>query len=528
MQGRGRGVRQTYVSFLLGGLVAGAYLLLRQLPARLMQPLGGRLPFEIAFVVALALALDPLRRLVQGVIDRTFYRSRIDYRSTVGEVSARLATTLHVRDVCDLVTRTATDVLQLAAAGVVVQPRGSSEATALPQLWWRRAEGALRIDVSDRRLPPDDGDEIRLQEFDAGPFRAAVRLPLQVAGGAIGELLLGPRRSGQPLDAELLDLLRTLASQTAVALHNGLSYEELAELNRALDAQVQRQARELRAADERLTRAYDELKEAQAQVVQSEKMASLGQLVAGVAHELNNPASFVHGSLANLVDYLDRYRVVLAAYERAALADVAAAREIAALRQRVQLDYAQRQAPELLRVCASGSERIKHIVDDLRTFARADTGERSACRLQDGIETTLRLLAMRIQKAGVEVRRRYQDVPSVNAKEAQLNQVWMNLLANAVDAVEGRIDAAIEVSLQSLAGDNGGRAVAVEVRDNGRGIAAGVRPRIFEPFFTTKGIGKGTGLGLSIAYGAVKSHGGSIEVESQEGRGTTVRVVLPA
>jgi len=521
-----RVVRQAYVYLLLSGLVAGAYVLLLQLPARLVQPLGGTLPLEVAFVLALALALDPLRRLMQGIVDRTFYRSRVDYRATVRDVSARLATTLQVREVADLVTRAATEALQLSSAGIVVHPRvAPAGERPRSQLWWRRAEGELRIEGIDAAPDVGGGDGLVMAETDVGPLHAVASLELRVAGSAVGVLLLGSRRSGQAFDGELLDLLRTLASQTAVALHNGLSYRELEELNRDLDAQVRQRTVELRASNQQLTRAYDELKEAQAQLVQSEKMASLGQLVAGVAHELNNPASFVHGSLANLIDYLDRFRIVLEVYERAGPAEGAAAREIAAVRERVQLDYVLRQAPELLRVCARGSERIKRIVDDLRTFARSDSGERGPCRLAEGIETTLRLLAVRIEQAGVAVRRSYGDVPPLKANEAQLNQVWMNVLSNALDAVEGRPGGAIEVVLRVSPEDT---AVVVEVRDNGAGIPAQVRPRIFEPFFTTKPIGRGTGLGLSIAYGAVKSHGGAIEVESEEGEGTLVRILLPA
>jgi signal transduction histidine kinase len=259
-------------------------------------------------------------------------------------------------------------------------------------------------------------------------------------------------------------------------------------------------------------------------------MASLGQLVAGVAHELNNPASFVHGGLENLAEYLDRFIKLIQAYEGAPLREARTAAEIEELRQRLRLGYLLRETPELLRVCTEGSERINRIVEDLRLFARADGGERIAIHLVDGIESTLRLLAGRLGRGDLTIKKHYQTVPPLKADAAQLNRVWMNLLSNALDAVETRDPA--EVSIDIRGSDDGAdspsaRVIEVRIADNGLGMEAAVLSRIFEPFFSTKPIGKGTGLGLSIAYGAVKSHGGTIDVTSEAGRGTVVTVRLP-
>jgi len=200
------------------------------------------------------------------------------------------------------------------------------------------------------------------------------------------------------------------------------------------------------------------------------------------------------------------------------------------------------QTPELLRICAEGTDRIKKIVDDLQVFARTDRGEGVPTDIREGIDSTLRLLGDRINRHGIVVRRDYDDVPRVEVHAGQLNQVWMNLLANALDAVEGRAnpeirvtvhrggdatDAAASPTIQKAQDGGRGTWLEVEIADNGVGIAPGDRQRIFEPFFTTKPIGRGTGLGLSIVYGAVKNHGGTVGVESEVGRGTVVTVRLP-
>ena len=363
-------------------------------------------------------------------------------------------------------------------------------------------------------------------------------LPLLFRGAPIGFLTLGPKRSGHPFDSDDIHLLRTLANQTAIAIVNARSYNALEDITQTLDEKVRQRTEELRISNEQLRGAYDELQQAQAQLVHSEKMASLGQLVAGVAHELNNPASFVHGGLANLEEYVKRFEEVIRAYEEVPIHDPQQAQCIADLRVRTQLEYLLRETPELLGICTEGSERIKRIVDDLRVFARAEPGERAPTDLVDGIESTLRLLADRLDRAAVSVVRDYHPLPPIAANAGQLSQLWTNLLTNALDAVEARPAPRIGITVRlqpdgvpaaspGVAPTTASDWVEVAIDDNGTGIDRETIDRIFEPFFTTKPIGKGTGLGLAIAYGAAKSHGGTIVVESEPGRGTRVRVRLP-
>ena len=538
-------VRQSFVYAVLSVVVVSVYAVTLMGASRWFPGLGG--PQEallgMVCVLLLALGLDPLRNAVQRGIDRAFYRTRLDYQATISRLSEVMTTLLDLREVVAQVTQVVTEAMHLESTGLYLrEPSGSGV------LWSRRADqSALRqstaaelepiIEVCERA--PQEFAVARLVEGLTNPQKRAsqrmlladagiqIVVPLMFRNRVVGLLALGPKRSGQPFTSGDIDLLRTLANQTAIAVQNARSYEALKVLTSELDAKVRERTDELRVSHAQLSDAYDELKSAQAQLVQSEKMASLGQLVAGVAHELNNPASFVHGSLANLEEYFSRFQTVIQAYERLPLAP-AAAREIDAVRARVRLDYLREQMPDLLRICAEGSERINNIVDNLRTFARTEHGERRLTSIPDGIDASLRLLSDRVQRLGVTVLKDYAAVPATAAHTGHLNQVWMNVLANALDAIEGRRDPELRITVAVR--DNrpaAGSWIEVAIGDNGVGIAAHHLPRIFEPFFTTKPIGRGTGLGLSIAYGAVKTYNGSITVNSEPERGTTVTVCLP-
>jgi signal transduction histidine kinase len=526
-------VRRTFAYVLLSVIILSAYALLLQLPARLVPAAlaeSGQTVLSMAFVLLLALILDPLRRVVQQVVDRAFGRGRLDYRGTIRELSSVLTTLLDLREVVAQVTRVVTDAMQVESAavclvdddnsGTVFQRRNGEEVVrytgvpGVPELARRLRDEQTA--VSSPRMPgdgPASPDIASLRER----LQAELWLPLTIQNRPVGFLAFGAKQSGQRFDSETLDLLRTLADQTAIAVQNARSHAELEELNRDLDAQVRLRTAELRSA-------YDELMSAQAQLVQAEKMASLGQLVAGVAHELNNPASFAYAGLENIEEAMSHLANALRAYEQAPIADPQARAALARVREEEQIDYVLRETPQLLRISAEGLERIRRIVDDLRLFARADSGERRATRVEEGIESSLRLLGHRLSQRPIRAVCHYADLPPIEADPGQLNQVWMNLINNAIDALQDRPDPEIRID-GGLAPD--GRGIRLSFSDNGAGIEPVHLPRVFEPFFTTKPIGAGTGLGLSIAFGAVKAHGGTIEVASEVGKGTTVSVFLP-
>ncbi|MBI3961441.1 MAG: GAF domain-containing protein [Deinococcus sp.] len=265
-------------------------------------------------------------------------------------------------------------------------------------------------------------------------------------------------------------------------------------------------------------RTLQELRRAQAQLLQTEKMASLGQLVAGVAHELNNPIAFIYGNMDHLERYLSAIRRVLAAYAELPL-DSAQRAALEQLRQETRLDYVLGDLDKLVASCRKGAERVKQIVADLRTFSRLDETEFKQVDIHEGIDIALNLLYHLLKKR-ITVHKEYGDLPLVECNAGKLNQVFMNILANAAQAISGPGEIWIKTA---RLGDQ----VAVSIKDTGCGIPPENLTRIFEPFFTTKPVGQGTGLGLSISYAIVEQHGGRISVESQVGKGSTFTVTLP-
>jgi len=284
------------------------------------------------------------------------------------------------------------------------------------------------------------------------------------------------------------------------------------------------QNRRLEAAARSERQAHEALKLTQSRMVQSEKLAGLGQMVAGVAHEINNPLSFVVNNAAVLGRDVGDLRDLLALYEEAdgliARGDPGLRGRIVAFRDRVEMDFLLSNIHALLRRSDDGLRRIQQVVKDLRLFARLDEGDIKEADLNAGVESTATIIRGNARREDVGLVLDLGAIPPVTCYPAKINQVVLNLLSNAVDACGhgGRVTVRTR-------GDEGH--VRVEVADTGPGIDPAIRDRIFDPFFTTKPVGRGTGLGLSISYGIVQEHGGTIEVESAPGRGTTFVVRLP-
>jgi PAS domain S-box-containing protein len=264
------------------------------------------------------------------------------------------------------------------------------------------------------------------------------------------------------------------------------------------------------------------LEEASGQLMQSEKMASIGQLAAGIAHELNNPIGFVHSNLGTLDGYLHDLQAIIEAYQQFVSAQPASAESAALDRLLEQRDYAfiKDDIFNLVAESKDGLGRVRKIVQDLKSFSRVGEQEWQQADLHQGLDSTLNIVWNEL-KYKCKVVKDYGDIPAVHCLISQLNQVFMNLLVNAGHAIENQ--GTITIRTSCLGDDS----VCVEVSDTGSGIAAENLNRIFDPFFTTKPIGKGTGLGLSLSYNIVRRHHGRIEVHSEPGVGTTFRVILP-
>ncbi len=283
---------------------------------------------------------------------------------------------------------------------------------------------------------------------------------------------------------------------------------------------------QLRFYEQDLLRRHAELNvrltAAQEKLLQSEKLASIGQLAAGVAHEINNPIGYVHSNLGSLQEYLHSLFALIDAYERALRSPDPRAMipEIDQTRSRLDIDFISRDLPQLMTESREGIERVTRIVRDLKDFSRSERDESwKLVDLHAGLESTLNIIWNEL-KYNTTLEKHYGTLPLVECLPSELNQVYMNILINAGKAIGERGTIRVETG-------HDGDEVWVEIADSGPGMPAEVQQRIFDPFFTTKPVGKGTGLGLSISYGIVTKHHGRIDVDSRIGEGSRFRIVLP-
>ncbi len=327
-------------------------------------------------------------------------------------------------------------------------------------------------------------------------------------------LVIGQRDDQRAPTAADREILQILTSQAAIAIENIHYIEETRTLTQQLtEARVREQyIRELEEKNRSLQQLNAQLKETQMQLVHSEKMASLGQLVAGIAHELNNPIAFVYSNMTVLQDYMTTLRHLQEQLQQ---------------QQRLELDATEREKlleilsdmHQLVAESLEGSQRVKEVVQNLRNFSRLDQAALKPVDIHEGLEATLRLLAHELRR-GITVHREYGQLPPVLCQPGPLNQVFMNLLVNAIQAIPDNGEIFIRTRQE-------GAQVVIEIEDTGEGIPPDLLPKIFDPFFTTKPVGQGTGLGLSISYRIIQEHGGHIEVWSEVGKGTRFTIYLP-
>ena len=441
--------------------------------------------------------------------------SRNDIIETLIEVGTALCSTLRLRDLLETMMARARDVLDAEASSVMLLDETGKT------LRWEVAQGAGAGKLQTLIVPLGSGISGRVaasgqaiciedaqhdarwegQRYDKETgftTRSILCVPIRARDRVIGVVQVLNRRGG-PFSADDQHLLEALAGMGGVAIENARLYEHLED--------------EVRQRTAELTRTLQELRATQAQLVQSEKMAALGDLVAGVAHEINTPL----GAVTSNNDLVAR----TLAKVREAGADPAQAQKSSAWLQR---------AESMTQVSRDACQRIAAIVRSLRTFARLDEAERKPANLHDGLDSTLTLIE-HLVKNRVTVVRDYGDLPEVDCYPNQLNQVFLNLLVNAAQAIAGKGEIVIRTRYQKD-GDVDPKAstravVVVEISDSGCGIAPEHMRKIFDPGFTTKGVGVGTGLGLAISYRIVADHKGKIELQSQVGKGSTFRIVLP-
>ena len=292
-----------------------------------------------------------------------------------------------------------------------------------------------------------------------------------------------------------------------------------------IEAELQRRLAEVTMLNTQLHDTQERLVQSQQQLLQNEKLASIGQLAAGVAHEINNPIGYVFSNIGTLQKYLADLLKLIDACTAAesVISDESTRLSIAKLRKEIDLEYLKTDVLDLMDESREGIERVRKIVQDLKDFSHADAStEWQWSDLRRGLESTLNIVNNEI-KYKADVVREYGDIPPVQCMPSQLNQVFMNLLVNAAHAVKEGTRGCITVRTGMTSEEQ----VWIEISDTGAGMTPEIMQRIFDPFFTTKPIGKGTGLGLSLSYGIIKKHNGRIDVQSTPGEGTTFRITLP-
>jgi len=352
--------------------------------------------------------------------------------------------------------------------------------------------------------------------------------PISKQGKVIGILYLENNLTEGAFTRDRIETLQLLTAQAAISLENANLYQQIEKYSQNLEEEVAVKTQDLRQKALDLEQTLKNLQETQAQLIHSEKMSSLGQLVAGIAHEINNPINFIIGNLAHTEVYVRNILTVIKLYQEEYSPPTAKIQEKI---EEIELEFIWEDLKKILESMKLGSERISKIILSLRNFSRLDESEMKAVDLHQGIESTLMILESRrkgiANKPQVQIIKKYGKLPNVTCYASQLNQVFLSLITNAIDALQDSDNLVKnpQIIISSEVREN--HSVRISISDNGLGIPTNIQSRIFDPFFTTKTVGKGTGLGLAVSYAIVKKHGGKLTYHSTVGEGTEFSLEIP-
>ena len=353
--------------------------------------------------------------------------------------------------------------------------------------------------------------------------------PILKQGKLIGILYLENHLTAGAFTSDHIEILKLLTAQAAISIENARLYGRLEDYSHNLETEVEQRTQELQEKNQHLEQTLQQLQRTQAQLIQIEKMSSLGQLVAGIAHEINNPITFIAGNISHARKYFLDLLDLLAAYEQNSPHPSLAVKEKLA---EIDLEFLQNDLEKLFNSMETGSDRIRKIVLGLRNFSRLDQSGMKRVDIQEGLENTLMILQHRLKPQGndrpeIKIVKNYGELSLVNCYPSQLNQVFLHILSNAIDVLTtGDAGDRLEISITTEMRDS--QTVRIRIADTGPGMSESVCQQVFNPFFTTKPVGQGTGLGLSISYQIItEQHRGELQCFSQPGQGTEFIIEIP-
>jgi len=353
-------------------------------------------------------------------------------------------------------------------------------------------------------------------------------LPIVQQGTILGLLYLENNLTQGAFKRDRLEILKILSAQAAISIENARLYRRLTEYSHHLEDKVAERTQELQQKNQDLQSTLVELQRTQTQLIQTEKMSSLGQMVAGLAHEINNPISFIGGNIVYARDYFNDLQEVIELYQNE-VGDLkpSLAKQI----EDIDLDFLYQDIHDIFNSMEKGSDRIRSIILGLRNFSRLDESQSKMADIHEGLDSTLSLVQHRLNPPGqqpeIEIHKTYGELPRVNCYPSQLNQVFLNLLNNAIDALLSFNDQTHPtITIKTAVVD--ANHIQIQFSDNGPGMSEQVSQKVFDPFFTTKPVGKGTGLGLSISYQIITDqHQGQLSCDSQPGQGSQFTIEIP-
>ncbi len=503
-------IKKSLVYSLLTALLTGIYAFIFLVLNLALKdiPVTDSIFFQVGLFVLIAFLLGPLKTRVQALIDRVFYKGRADYRTTIRNFSKRIVSILDINEIGKQLTHTVSEALAVDTCAMFLKK------SPPPVFYGFSARGAFSGDLLSRTIPtesplasyldkhrrplirqqmiePDAESPAADLPAEINALHAEIILPMSFQDTLNGFIVLGEKRSGDLYHSEDVDLLETLASQSALAIENACAYERLDDLNKNLEQKIAQRTRSLQ-------KALMEKEKTQEQLIRSESLAAIGQLVAGVAHELNNPLASVKSLLQATIE------------------------DLAELSRQYDLD---RELIDDLRFADKELERAKEIVKSLLGLSRQTQTYTENVDLNAVVKDALRILHNQHKNMSLNIVAEYgNDLPAVQGNFANLGQVVLNILKNAIQAV-GENTGTIRLSTTV---DDQHRQVIFKCLDSGNGVLQELRNDIFKPFFTTKEVGKGTGLGLYICHEIVKKHNGKLNLEQSEGTGACFTIALPA